>query len=105
MSLLWQLPNVICALQSQETFKYVKIIYSIYMYMQLYHTQQYLIAICISYTTALRCIWVLYVRVTRARTYTNPYTPKRRGISDIYSEASYRYFGGTLRIRLQYIAS
>ena len=31
-------------------------------------------------------------------TYINPYTPKRRGISDIYSFASYRYFGGTFRM-------
>ena len=31
----------------------------------------------------------------RASTYINPYTPKHRGMSDIYSVASYRYFGGT----------
>ena len=31
-------------------------------------------------------------------TYINPYTPQRRGISDIYSVASYRYFGGTFRM-------
>ena len=60
--------------------------------------------ICISYTTVLRCIWVLYVRVTRARyrlrtnTYINPYTPKHLGMSDIYSVASYCYFGGTFRM-------
>ena len=33
-----------------------------------------------------------------ASTYINPYTPKRRGIRDIYSVASYRYFGGTFRM-------
>ena len=41
----------------------------------------------------------------RVSTYINPYKPKPRGISDTYSEASYRYFGGTSRIRGQYITS
>ena len=30
--------------------------------------------------------------------YINPYTPQRCGMSDIYSVASYRYFGGTFRM-------
>ena len=30
--------------------------------------------------------------------YMNPYTPKRHGMSDTYSVASYRYFGGTFRM-------
>ena len=33
-----------------------------------------------------------------ANMYINPYTPKRHGISDIYSVASYRYFGVTFRM-------
>ena len=30
--------------------------------------------------------------------YINPYTPKHCGMSDIYSVACYRYFGGTFRM-------
>ena len=41
--------------------------------------------LCISYTT-------------RPHDLYNPYTPQRRGMSDIYSIASYRYFGGTFRM-------